>query len=99
MASEASGAGLAWARRALCCGAAIATLLLADAWVAAIGCTVESVCGVEDEASALLAPGTVSLVPSFSLALGSILFALASSASETWLRCAIPARVSPGLTI
>src|SRR5580700_11100902 len=94
--ASSSAAGLAWASRALCCGAAAAILAPGAAGTVATGWAAATVAGT---AAAVALTGTLSRVPSLSLAAASRLLALASSATERWLRWAMLASVSPGLTM
>src|SRR6185312_10995741 len=78
-----SGCGLACANRALCRGAALATLVPATGTVVTAGAAATAPSGVAGAgAAAAVLAGTVSLVPSLSLAEGSILLARESSATE-----------------
>ena len=89
---------VACARRALCTGAAAASLVAGAG--AATGCSVPATgtaaTGAAGAATAaVLAPGTVSLTPSLSFADGSIPLARARSAVEMWFLRAMLASVSP----
>src|ERR1700730_8515120 len=76
---------VAWASRAVCCGpaGAAAAKFVAGGAKAAAGWAAATTTGAAGATAAVFPAGTVSFMPSLSFAWGSMLLALASSATDT----------------